>query len=383
METRKALGRALALRKRDLSLEWHRQLQRRLALDPERVFPSDGLTKEIPDVIEWIANRLHRDAAAEELEPRLRPLVRLRREQGHFLQEIMVEFRILGQILADGLVADIETHHATMSPARAARISCELADAVQQVVTVVGALYREEEVATERAGSRRLDEYGRILAHELIDPLTSADLATQALITLDLTDGERLREFAERVQTAVRRAARVVEGVRSLTLSVDEQDAPPRIDELRAVVQRVIDENRPVAADAHVEIRIGAIPDVTVDGGRVELVLHNILGNAVKYADREKEERWARVDAALDQGTLRVEVADNGLGIPEEEQGRIFDRFYRAHHDAGDGHGLGLAIAREAVQQIGGEIRCESVPGEGSTFTFSLPADSHERVAAN
>lgn len=383
MDTRKNLGRALALRSHELSLEWHRQIERSTEHPTKPIFPPDSASGDIPGVIAWIADRLHDTPSTDDLVARLRPLVRLRREQDRSPDELLREFRLLGQILGDALVAEIDESHATLPPGRAARLGSELAEGVLAAVAVMARLYREEELATERAVSRRLDEYSRILTHELIDPLSSADLASQALTTLDLSDDDDFRDMAERVQRAVRGAARVVEGVRALTLAHDQEPRRRRAEPLSAVVKRVVDQSRDQAEEASVRIEVAEeIPEVVVDGARIELVLRNLLLNALKYSEPTRPECWVRVRAALEGTELAIEVEDNGIGIAREQQDQIFDRFYRAGHEGEEGHGLGLAIAREAVQQVGGEIRCDSEPGEGSTFYVRVPVRHLEGVPA-
>jgi signal transduction histidine kinase len=73
-----------------------------------------------------------------------------------------------------------------------------------------------------------------------------------------------------------------------------------------------------------------------------------------------------------------VEVSDNGLGIPPELHGRIFERFFRAHPDAADGTGLGLSIVREAIRQMESRLEFDSEPARGTTFRFSLPNAEEE-----
>lgn len=101
------------------------------------------------------------------------------------------------------------------------------------------------------------------------------------------------------------------------------------------------------------------------------------------FDDPDKTERWARVRVDRDRDRLgwRVQVSDNGLGIPRAEQERVFRRFYRTagggHGDLACGTGLGLVIAREAAEQPGSELALESVPGVGTTLVFTVPDPEH------
>ncbi|MBY0261179.1 MAG: ATP-binding protein, partial [Phycisphaerales bacterium] len=110
------------------------------------------------------------------------------------------------------------------------------------------------------------------------------------------------------------------------------------------------------------------------DRDKVVMALHNLVGNAVKYTPAGGQ---VLVRASADAQTLTIDVADNGIGIKEDEQPLVFEKFYRAkdRRIAGvTGTGLGLAIAREVVRLHGGDITLSSAIDKGSTFTMTLPA---------
>jgi signal transduction histidine kinase len=109
------------------------------------------------------------------------------------------------------------------------------------------------------------------------------------------------------------------------------------------------------------------------DRGRIEQVLVNLIDNAVKYSPDGGE---VLVTTASSEAGVRVEVADEGMGIPLAEQGSVFEKFYRGdpqHRAVPGGTGLGLYICRELLRRMGGTIGVRSRPGEGSTFFFELP----------
>jgi signal transduction histidine kinase len=115
-----------------------------------------------------------------------------------------------------------------------------------------------------------------------------------------------------------------------------------------------------------------SLPPVRADRARLRQVLGNLIDNAVKYSDAGSE---VNVRASAHNGVVRVEVRDSGPGIPAEQQGLIFEKFGRAKgHGAKPGSGLGLFIARSIAEAHGGSVEVRSAPGEGATFTLSLPA---------
>jgi two-component system phosphate regulon sensor histidine kinase PhoR len=120
----------------------------------------------------------------------------------------------------------------------------------------------------------------------------------------------------------------------------------------------------------------GDVPRVIGDKGRLHQVLANLVDNAIRYTPE-----GGRIEVLVHavEGAARVDVKDNGIGIPAAELGRVFERFYRGEHGlvrATPGTGLGLSIVEMLVEMHGGRVWVESVPGKGSTFTVILPAAS-------
>ncbi|MDI6600346.1 MAG: ATP-binding protein [Thermoanaerobacteraceae bacterium] len=123
--------------------------------------------------------------------------------------------------------------------------------------------------------------------------------------------------------------------------------------------------------DKDIEIRAEVEEEfnITADRDRIKQVLINLIGNAVKFTPAGGH---ITVSARRSDDRAVFKVSDTGPGIPEENMPFIFDRFYRGDN-AGQGHGLGLAIAKELVELHGGTIRAESRPGQDTTFIFDLP----------
>ena len=149
---------------------------------------------------------------------------------------------------------------------------------------------------------------------------------------------------------------------------------------------RAVVEAARVHAPSGVEIELSTppwLPDANGDAEKVAQVLTNLVENAVKYSPA-----GGRIDVVLatDGDRVRFTVRDQGLGIPLDEQERIFKKFYRLDPDLTrgiGGTGLGLYISHELVRRMGGEITVSSTPGRGSTFSFDLPvARTPDRVAA-
>jgi signal transduction histidine kinase len=135
-------------------------------------------------------------------------------------------------------------------------------------------------------------------------------------------------------------------------------------------------------ADARgVDIRVAeSMPTVNVDVGRLELAFVNLLSNAIKYSDPDKAERHVEVTGeTTSEGGVRIEIRDNGVGIPQSALATIFERCTRAHADEAaflhvGGIGLGLSIVEDCVRAMNGRIEVHSVEHRGSSFIIALPS---------
>ncbi len=141
-----------------------------------------------------------------------------------------------------------------------------------------------------------------------------------------------------------------------------------------AIVERIVEIFASQARQAGVELRAtfpDELPDVRVDATKITWVLSNLVSNALRYTSKGG---FIEVAATPAGRHVHVSVKDNGVGIPPEAQGRVFDKFVRVGPDKAEGGtGLGLAICKEIVRAHGGTIWVESEPGKGSTFTFTIP----------
>ncbi len=108
------------------------------------------------------------------------------------------------------------------------------------------------------------------------------------------------------------------------------------------------------------------------DKNRIGTVLNNLLSNAIKYHNYSRDDRWIKIGVKKNCSSCCITIMDNGVGIPPEHHNRVFDMFYRAH-DISNGSGLGLYIVKEIVAKMNGTIQLQSQPGQGSTFTITLP----------
>ncbi len=260
-----------------------------------------------------------------------------------------------------------------------------LSYAVFMAVRFSQAFSNAERLAGELGNSNeRLERLGRLkdtfladATHELKTPLVGmVGIAESLLAGAGGVMSEAAEGHLRMLAHSGKRLSRLVDDVldHSRLENMDVQLAPETM-RFETVAKRVLALARGLAADKGLELRDGLPPDlppIRADSGRLEQILFNLVGNAIKYTNHG----FVELSAAVDGERLEVRVADSGIGIAPQDQERIFASFTQlASRDAEatGGAGLGLAIARRLVTLHGGELRVASLPGQGSLFSFSLP----------
>jgi PAS domain S-box-containing protein len=248
------------------------------------------------------------------------------------------------------------------------------ADVARRAAVVVehARLFHQAEQAT-----RARDDVLAVVAHDLRNPLNTVTMAISLM--LETTPVERTQE--RRQQEIVRRAAdrmnRMIQDLLEVKrmesghLSIDVKAESP--DDL---VNDTIDMLRPLASGSSIEMVASVaenLPSVLADAARIQQVLSNLVGNAVKFTPRQGT---ITVAADLLDTEVRFAVIDTGPGIPPEQVPHIFGRFWQAKSSDRRGIGLGLAIAKGIVEAHNGRIWVESQVGLGSTFYFTLASVS-------
>lgn len=243
----------------------------------------------------------------------------------------------------------------------------------------------ERTTAELRAANEQLRELDRLkddfvstVTHELRTPLTSIRAFSEILLdNPDLETSERQR-FLQPIVAETERLTRLVNQVLDLArLEADAAQWQIRPVEVTAVVSASLTSTDQLFRQRRATLEVvvpGDLPRVAADFDRVVQVMVNLLGNAVKFAD-PKQGR-VRVTAARQGAEVRVDVQDNGPGVPEEYLEVIFDKFRQGgdtHRDRPAGTGLGLPISREIIDHLGGRLWAGRHPGQGATFSFTLP----------
>ncbi|MGH3715077.1 MAG: sensor histidine kinase [Micromonosporaceae bacterium] len=222
------------------------------------------------------------------------------------------------------------------------------------------------------------------VSHELKTPVGALQLLSEAL--LDATDDpEAARRFAERIQHESTRLGRLVSELLELSRLQGGEPLPDaEVVALDRIVNEVLDRSRTAASAKEITIQIGGRRGLKMYGHERLLVtaVANLVDNAIAYSPENTVVTIAAERAGED---VELSVTDEGIGIAAKDQGRIFERFYRAdpaRSRATGGTGLGLAIVKHIATNHGGQVSVRSTLGRGSTFTLRLPASPADAHAA-
>lgn len=215
------------------------------------------------------------------------------------------------------------------------------------------------------------------VSHELRTPLASLKALVETLRDGAMEDPPAAQRFLTRIEVEVDALTQLVTELLELA-RIEAGRAPLRLQPVPVadIVQTPVERLAPQAERAGLTLRV-TLPDdlplVLADVERARQVITNLVHNAIKFTPAGEVE----VTAGRQGDEVAISVRDTGVGIAENDLPRIFERFYKADRArSGGGTGLGLAIAKHVVQAHGGRIWAESVEGQGSTFTFTLPATS-------
>jgi signal transduction histidine kinase len=215
------------------------------------------------------------------------------------------------------------------------------------------------------------------VSHQLKTPLSLLSAATETLQMDRIRSSEKLAGYLDTIHAEAARLTALVSRVLEFSRVQDGRSYEFEPVDLGALVGETVDAFAHALAGRQVTFDVRQAepaPYVLADPAALEQVIANLLDNAVKYSGGGKP---VVVSVRVGRQSAIVEVTDRGPGISADDRARVFDRFYRAPSASQTpGFGLGLSIARELVQAQGGRIDVSSQPGEGSTFSVTLPCIS-------
>lgn len=243
-----------------------------------------------------------------------------------------------------------------------------------------------EDVTQQRAADESRNAFVAQAAHELRTPLTGIRLNVEQIVDEGENDPVLRAECINVIGREARRLERIVGDMLSLS-EVESGALSLRTDDVRldTMLKELEEEFRAPAVDKGMTLRFDLPPKLPViqgDRDKIVLAVHNVIANAIKYTPAGGE---VSVKVTEDGPGVVIEVADNGIGIKEDEIEMVFEKFYRAKDRRVatiTGTGLGLALARQVVRLHGGDITLKSQLDKGSTFIITVPAVAGEKRQA-
>lgn len=247
------------------------------------------------------------------------------------------------------------------------------------LLLIVGAFsYTIHIIQNQKQLSMIKNDFISNMTHELKTPISTISLACEALSDEDVSkDNQKKSRFLQMISQENSRLAMLVENVLKSSiwdkgdfkLKLESVDVHEMLHEIEETAKMMAEKNQ-----GSVNLNLKAVNHV-LQADRVHLtnILHNLVDNAIKYSPENPEVTISTFDAG---GNLTIEISDNGIGIPKDQQKKIFDKFYRIPtgniHNV-KGFGLGLNYVKNVIKNHGGDIAVKSNPGKGTTFSFHLP----------
>lgn len=219
-------------------------------------------------------------------------------------------------------------------------------------------------------------EFVSNVSHELKTPITSMKVLADSLLIQEDVPAEMYREFMSDMVEEIDRENKIINDLLTL-VKMDKKAAALNVEpvNINALLELLLKRIKPIAAKRNIEVVFESFREVVgeIDEVKLSLALSNLIENAVKY---NNDGGYVHVSLNADHKFFYIKVQDNGVGIPEDCQAQVFERFYRvdkARSRETGGTGLGLAITRSAILMHKGAIKLYSEQGEGTTFTVRIP----------
>lgn len=251
--------------------------------------------------------------------------------------------------------------------------------AVISLLLAGGIVLTHRNISREMALARLKSDFVSNVSHELRTPLSLIRLYAETLEMGRLKSQEKYQEYYCIIRKESERLTALINNILDFSrIEAGRKEYDFRETDMRELVRNTLDSYRfqiEQQGFAFEEKIADDVPPVKVDREAVARSLLNLVNNALKYS---QDRKYIGVNLFRDNGSVKLEVVDHGIGIPELEQQKIFEKFYRVgdplvHNTKGSG--LGLALVRHIAHAHGGEVSVDSAPGRGSKFTISLPVN--------
>jgi signal transduction histidine kinase len=233
-------------------------------------------------------------------------------------------------------------------------------------------------VSKEMSLARLKSDFVSNVSHELRTPLALIRLYAETLEMGRLNSQQKHQEYYQIIRKESERLSALINNILDFSrIEAGRKEYDFRETDLRELVRTTLDSYRyQIEEQGFIfEEKIESVPPLRVDREAMARSLVNLVNNALKYS---ADKKYLEVNLYRENGLVNLEVIDHGIGIPRQEQNKIFEKFYRVgdplvHNTRGSG--LGLSLVRHIVQAHGGQVSVDSIPGQGSKFTIVLPVN--------
>jgi signal transduction histidine kinase len=246
------------------------------------------------------------------------------------------------------------------------------------LMLAAGLYWTYRNVSKEMAVARLKSDFVSNVSHELRTPLSLIRLYAETLEMGRVSGPEKSQEYYTIIRKESERLSALINNILDFSrIEAGRKEYDFRETDIAELVKNTLDSYRyQIEQNGFTfEENIREVPPLKVDREAIARSVLNLVNNSLKYSQDRKH---IAVNLYPDSGSVKLEVADHGIGIPSDEQSKIFDKFYRVgdplvHNTKGSG--LGLSLVRHIVQAHGGQVTVDSTPGRGSIFTISLPVN--------
>ena len=258
---------------------------------------------------------------------------------------------------------------------------------ILSLLIVGGLVLTKHVVSKEIALARLKSDFVSNVSHELRTPLALIRLYAETLELGRITTREKKQQYYRIIRKESERLTALINNILDFSrIEAGRKEYEFRETDIGDLVHNTLDsyryqiEQQGFAFEEKIDDNL---PPVTVDREAIARAVVNLVNNALKYSDDDK---FLGVRLYRDNGAVKLEVIDHGIGIARRDQSKIFEKFYRTgdplvHNTKGSG--LGLSLVRHITEAHGGEIEVDSTPGKGSRFVLSLPLNGNPQRAIN
>jgi signal transduction histidine kinase len=246
----------------------------------------------------------------------------------------------------------------------------------------LGLTYRN--VSKEMALAKLKSDFVSNVSHELRTPLSLIRLYAETLEMGRMVSPDKYQEYYQIIRKESERLTALINNILDFSrIEAGRKEYDFRETDVSELVRNTLESYKYQIEQQGFafEEKIEPVPPMRVDREALARSLVNLVNNALKYS---QDRKFIGVNLYRKNGSVKLEVVDHGIGIPSQEQDRIFEKFYRVgdplvHNTKGSG--LGLSLVRHIVKAHGGDVSVDSTPGEGSTFTITLPVEQGQQVS--